>query len=369
MNQYRIRLANPICDDATRQMVVEALQNEHFVGGESVNHFEEEFAHYIGTKYAIATSSGTAALSLALLALGIKTGDEVVTTPASFVATANAVIHVNATPRFADIELQTCGIDSEAISRSRTAQTKAIIPVHLYGQPADMSGLLDLADRYGLRLIEDACQAHGALYRGAKVGSIGDVGCFSFYPTKNMTVLGDGGMVTTNDEALAGSVRKLRDCGRISRYEHDAIGFTYRLNTINAAAGRAQLKRLDEWNAIRRRNAGLYNKYLGEVDDVTVPPTQPNSTAVYHQYVIRTHRRDQLKNWLAEKEIETGIHYPLPIHLQPIYKALYGFQGGEYPNSEFLCRTCLSLPVNPTLTPDDIATISEEVQAFFRQES
>jgi dTDP-4-amino-4,6-dideoxygalactose transaminase len=308
-------------------------------------------------------------LSLALLALGIKPGSEVVTSPASFIATANSAIHAGALPRFADIEMRTYGIDPKTVAASCSGSTKAIIPVHLYGQPVDFDGVRTVAQERDLRVVEDACQAHGAVYRGKKVGSLGDAGCFSFYPTKNMTVLGDGGMVVTNDENLAGAVAKLRDCGRKSRYLHDVIGFTYRLNTVNAAAGRAQLMRLDEWNQTRRRNARLYHKFLQGLDDVVLPRvTEEDETPVFHQFVIRTSRRDELSDWLAKRGIETGIHYPLPIHLQPIYRDLYGYTGGEYPNSELLCRTCLSLPVNPTLTPDDIEYVAREIRIFLGKE-
>lgn len=367
-NKTRIPLVKLVFNKEMEEAAIDALSNEHFVLGESVCKFEEEFARYCGVDFAVTTSSGTAALHLAQIALGIEHGHQIITSPASFVATANSVIHAGATPVFADIELQTYNLDFQQLDKKITSQTKAVIPVHLYGYPSDMDSIVEIARRYGLVVIEDACQAHGAVYKKRKVGSLGDVACFSFYSSKNLTVAGDGGMVVTDDRAVAEKVAKLRNCGRVSKYIHDVIGYTCRLNTVNAAIGRVQLRYLDEWNDKRRKNAALYDWLLSDLDELILPVSgNPEVESVYHLYVIRLKHRDELKKWLEENGIECGIHYALPIHLQPIYKKLYGFQGGEYPNSEELCRTCLSIPMYPYLTSDEIKYISEKIHEFFNR--
>lgn len=361
-----IPLAKPI---VTREMVeaaIYALQNERFVLGESVYKFEEEFARYCGAKYAVSTSSGTNALQLALLALDVKWRDEVVTTPASFIATANVAIHVGAIPIFADIDLKTYTIDPLEVEKSFSEKSKVVIPVHLYGYPADMDKIIEVSEMRGIFVVEDASQAHGAIYKGSKVGTIGDVGCFSFYPSKCMTVCGDGGMVVTNNGEVAEKVIKLRDCGRSHKYIHDMIGYTARLNTINAAIGRVQLRYLDKWNEARRKNARLYDKLLSHISEVTLPCCgESDIKPVYSLYVIRTKYRDKLKRWLEGNGVECGLHYELPIHLQPIYRKLYRYKGGEYPRSEKLCRTCLSIPLYPELKKDDIMYVYEKIYEFF----
>jgi perosamine synthetase len=364
--QMKIPLASPVLDEEMRAAALNALSNEPFVLGESVFRFEEEFAEYCGVPHAVSTSSGTCALQLSLIALSIKRGNHVLTTPASFIATANCALHVNAVPVFADIDIRTYNVDPELLRNKITKKTKAIVPVHLFGYPADMNAISEISQERHVDVVEDACQAHGAEYFGKKVGSIGNVGCFSFYSTKNMTVCGDGGMVVTNDEAIAGTIAKLRDCGRISHYEHDAIGYTSRLNTVNAAIGRVQLKRLDEWNERRRAIARLYDSLLVDRDDITLPPRGDSEVKpVYHLYVIRTHFRDALKTWLEQNGIQCGIHYPMPIHLQPIYRKLFGYKEGDFPNSEMLCKTALSLPMFPGLQNHEIRYICEKIREFF----
>lgn len=265
-------MAKPIFDKEMEAAALNAFCKESFVMGEDVFKFEEEFARYCGTNYAVSTSSGTSALHLTIKALGIENRtSEILTTPFSFIATANAVIHAGATPTFADIETKTYCIDPEKIKEKITKSTKAILPVHLYGYPSDMRSIIEIARKHNLPVIEDACQAHGAEYYNSKTGAIGDVGCFSFYPSKNMTVCGDGGMVVTNDKQLAEMIGKLRDCGRKSKYEHDIIGYTSRLNTANAAIGRVQLRRLDDWNQKRRKNAALYTRLLSDLENVSLP--------------------------------------------------------------------------------------------------
>ena len=366
----RIPLANPILDDEMKQAALSALQNERLVLGESVFKFEVEFARYCGTDHAVSTASGTAALTLSLIALGVL-GHEAITSPASFVASANAVIHAEGEPRFADISTETYTIDPGKVRSSITEKTKVIVPVHLYGFPAAMDELCEIAKEKDVAILEDAAQAHGASYGGRKVGSIGNAGCFSFYPAKNMTVGGDGGMVVTNDDQIAERVRSLRDCGRVagSKYTHGLIGFTERLNTAQAAIGRVQLRRLDAWNERRRSIARKYDDLLSDLDKVNTPPKGDTvSRPVYHLYVIRCHRRDELHTALNQAGIESGIHYPAPIHLQPIYRKMFGFRGGEFPKSEALCEEVLSIPMHQNLSEDEIDSVSDSIHQFYRKE-
>jgi perosamine synthetase len=365
-NFPKIPLANPTFDKEMENAALNALRNDRFVLGKEVHKFEEEFAKYCGSKYAISTNSGTEALRLSLIALGIKKLDQVITTPSTFIATANAILHVGATPIFADIDIETYNIDPDQITKRITKHTEAIIPVHLYGHPCDMSRIMNVAESHQVRVLEDACQAHGAECNGSKVGTIGDIGCFSFYSSKNMTVCGDGGMVVTNNEEISEMIAKLRDCGRKSKYVHDVVGYTARLNTVNAAIGRIQLRRLSAWNEKRRRNASLYDSLLSDLDEIVLPPSPDSHVKpVYHLYVIRVEKRDKLEKWLEHNGIQCGIHYSLPIHLQPIYKKLFKFKGGEYPNSELASQTCLSIPLHPSLTNDEIKFISEKIHEFY----
>jgi perosamine synthetase len=367
-DEVDIPLAKPIFDKEMEVAALNALRNETFVMGEQVHKFEEEFANYCGVKCAVSTSSGTTALHLTLKALGIdEKHNKVITTPLSFIATSNAVIHAGATPVFSDVDPETCCIDAAQIKKKITSSVKAILPVHLYGYPAYMTQILEVAKKYDVPVIEDACQAHGAQFNGMKTGSIGELGCFSFYSSKNMTVCGDGGMVVTNNKQLADLISKLRDCGRKSKYEHDIIGYTVRLNTVSAAIGRIQLKRIDEWNQKRRENARLYTQLLSDINDLKLP-LQGNKKVkpVFHLYVIRTQKRNQLQSWLQTNGIHCGIHYPIPIHLQPIYKQLYSHKEGMYPQSELICKTCLSLPLYPDLTSDEIHYISQKIHEFFK---
>ncbi len=366
----KIPLASPVFYSEMKKAAVDALCSERFVLGESVFRFEEEFARYCGVDYAVSTSSGTSALRLSLLALGVKRQDHVITTPASFVATANVALHANAVPVFADIDIKTYNVDPELLEKKVSGKTRAVIPVHLYGFPAEMDSILEISREHGFAVVEDACQAHGAEYHRRKVGSIGDVGCFSFYSTKNMTVCGDGGMVVTNDEEIARVVAKLRDCGRASHYEHDILGFTCRLNTVNAAIGRVQLRRLEGWNERRRAIAKRYGVLLSDLDEVVLPPNGGSIVKpVYHLYVIRTRFRDELKAWLEQNGVQCGVHYPLPIHLQPIYRKLFDYKEGDFPKSELLCKTALSLPMFPELEKQEIEYICEKIHEFFGRQT
>ena len=365
----RVRLVKQFMSEEIVEAVIQALQNERAVMGESVFKFEEELARYFGVKYAVTTSSGTHALQFALIAVGVRAGKKVVTTPYSFIATANSVIHAGGVPVFADVREDTFNLDPSKVPEVLDEDVSAILPVHLFGYPADMDEICSIAEDRKLAVIEDACQAHGAVYKGRKVGGIGDAGCLSFYPTKNMSVLGDGGAILTNDEEIAEVVRKLRDCGRRSRYVHDMIGYTARLNTINAAIGRVQLRHLDEWNERRREIAEKYRRLLSDIDEIKLPPRGDHGIEpVYHLYTIRTERRDELREWLERCGIECGVYYPLPIHLQPIYRKLFNFREGSYPVSEKLSKTCLSIPIHPFLKDDEVRYICEKIHEFYGED-
>jgi len=353
----------PVVDEEMLQAAIFSLQNEKLVMGESVYKFEEEFARYCGTRYAVSTASGTAALQIAFQSMGIEQRDEVVTTPFSFFATSNAVIHAGAQPRFADVENGGFNLDPAKVETKLTPMTRAIIPVHLYGQPSRMDEFRDLAEDKGISIVEDACQAHGAEYDGRRVGSLGHVGCFSFYTSKNMTVCGDGGMIVTNDEKVADAARSFRDCGRASKYTMSRIGYTSRLNTVNAAIGSVQLRKLDGWNKVRREMANLYRRELSGIEGVELPPAETaKETPVYHLFVIQSERRDQLAAHLEKNGVEAAIHYPVPIHLQAPYRATYGYSEGSFPVAERLAEQVLSLPIHPGITEEQVRTVSRLVR-------
>ncbi len=353
----RIPLMHPILDTEMMEAALHSLQSEKFVLGESVHKFEEEFARYCGTRYAVATGSGTAALQIALQSLGIGHGDSVLTSPFSFIATSNAIIHAGASPEFVDADPVDCNLSAGAAEKGLTEKTKAIMPVHLYGRPCRMDEFQDLAHDKRLKLVEDACQAHGAEYMGKRTGSFGDAACFSFYPSKNMTVGGDGGMITTNDEDVTEAARSIRDCGRegSSKYAMSRVGYTSRLNSANAAIGRVQLRRLDDWNLARRRIATIYRRELEGVDKIELPAEDTSDErSVYHLFVIRSPIRDRIRDRLAAKEIETGVHYPIPIHLQIPYRKMYNYGEGSFPASENLAQEVLSLPIHANLKEEEV---------------
>jgi len=337
--------------DEMEEAAVNALRNESFVNGESVSKFEEEFARYIGTKYAVSVNSGNSALQLSLMALDIDGNIQKVATPTnSFIASANCIRMTNAQPILSDINARDGGIDVNSI----TEKVNAIIPVHIYGNPCDFDSVKTFAEEQKIPIIEDACQAHGAIYKNKKVGSLSDVGCFSFYPTKNMTVGGDGGMSTTNNEEIANKIRSIRDNGRKTKNEFDKLGFTMRLNTINAAIGRIQLKHLDEKNSRRREIVSIYKENL--IEDCILPENA-NGKSVYHQIVIRHENRDKIREELTNNDIGSAIYYEKPIHLQPLYLE-YDY---KLPNSEKFAKEVLSLPSYPSLTNDHLLEICEHV--------
>ncbi len=352
--------------DSIKEEIDEAIQsvlnNTSFIMGEELIKFEEEFASFCNTKYAIGVANGSDALILALRACGIREGDEVITVPHTFIATTEAISNAGGKVVFVDIDPKTYTIDVSKIEEKITEKTKAIIPIHLYGQPADMLPIMRLAKKYNLKVIEDAAQAHGAEYKGKKVGSIGDVGCFSFYPGKNLGAYGDAGIVVTNNEGIAEKVKLLRNHGRITKkYEHDIEGYSSRLDNLQAAILRVKLRHLNKWNKSRRRNDKKYNELLSNVDGVITPYEADYAKHVYHLYVIRTEERDKLREELKSKGIATGIHYPIPLHLQPAYKYL-GYKKGNFPVTEKASQEILSLPMFAELNDEQIEEIVELIK-------
>ncbi len=340
-------------DDIT-QAIKKVMGSGQFILGEETSLFEKDFAEYCSVKYGVGVNSGTDALFLACLACGIGKDDEVITTSNTYIATALAISMTGARPVFVDIDEKTYNIDLSKIERSITKKTKAVLPVHLYGHPADMGPILKLAKRYRLKVIEDCAQAHGALYNGRKVGSFGDAGCFSFYPTKNLGAFGDGGMVVTNSKEIYKRLLLLRDYGRKGRYENIIKGYNSRLDTIQAAILRVKLKYLDEWNDRRRTNAELYTKLFKEAKLKVILPFEADyARHIFHLYVIRVKNRDKVMERLSERGIRTLIHYPIPIHLQEAFKEL-GYKRGDFTITEKVCEEVLSLPMYPELTEKHI---------------
>jgi dTDP-4-amino-4,6-dideoxygalactose transaminase len=345
--------------DAAIQRV---LDHTSFIMGPEVQGFEEAFAAFIGVREAAGVASGTAALHVALLACGVGPGDEVITTPFTFYATAEAVAQAGATPVFVDITPDTYNIDPAQIEAAITPRTKAIIPVHLFGQAADMDPIVEIAGRRGLWLIEDAAQAVAAEYRGRRCGSIGDIACFSFFPSKNLGAYGDGGMVTSDAPALMAHIRRLRDHGRISKYEHAELGWGYRLDAMQAAILGAKLPYLERWTEQRRVAALRYNELLSGTE-IVIPVERAGNRHVYHCYVIRTPNRDALADSLTAQGIGVGVHYPLPLHLQPAYAGL-GLARGAYPVAEAASEQVLSLPIYPEISPEQQAQVAGAIRAF-----
>ncbi|MDD5604618.1 MAG: DegT/DnrJ/EryC1/StrS family aminotransferase [Dehalococcoidales bacterium] len=355
-----IPIAKPVIDQDTEETIRQVIVSGSLAQGRYVKEFEEAFASYISSEHAIATTSGTNALQLALLAAGIREGDEVITTPFSFIASATAVLQCGARPIFADIDPVTFNIDPNEIESKITPRTKAIIGVHLYGQVFNIEATQDICEHHNLVMIEDACQAHGASWREHKAGSFG-IGCFSFYPTKNMTT-GEGGMITTNDQDIACKCRLLRNHGQAERYRHTILGYNARMTEIAAVIGLSQLKRLDLFNEVRIKNAGFLTEVITSINGLVPPQVLKGSKHVFHQYTIRVTpnykmSRDELKNYLEANGIGCGVHYPIPIHQQPMFRDLD--YTDELPTSEQAAREVLSLPVHPSLTSHDLNTIAE----------
>ncbi len=352
LNRQCFEIRNEI-DDAVQR----TLDRGAFASNQAVARFENDFASYCGTRHCIAVNSGTSALHLALIASGVKAGDEVITTPFTFIATSWAISYVGARPVFVDVDPHTCNIDVEKVARAIGPKTRAILPVHLYGQMADMEPMRELCNIHGLALIEDAAQAHGAEYQGHRAGSYGDLGCFSFYPTKNLGAFGEAGAITTNDEKRAARLRHLRDHSQIEKYRHEELGFNYRMDELQGAILGIKLRHLDGWNIARAELANAYNRNLAKTS-LTLPSESPGQKHVWHLFVIRSPQRDHLCQELAGVSIGTGLHYPIPLHLQPAYKFL-GHKPGDFPVAEKLANECLSLPLYPGLKRTELDRICD----------
>jgi dTDP-4-amino-4,6-dideoxygalactose transaminase len=347
-----------------QEAVTSVLQNGWYILGEELERFEEAFSCYIGTRYSIGVNSGSDALFLAVKALGIGDGDEVLTVSHTFISTVDSIVRNHAKPVFIDIDPNTFCMDPEQIESKITPKTRAIIPVHLYGHPADMTPILDIANKYNLFVIEDASQAHGALYKDKRVGSIGNMGCFSFYPAKNLGAYGDGGMVVTDDPALAEQLRKLRNYGQSKKYEHDFVGVNSRLDDLQAAVLRVKLKYLDTWNQKRRKIAAQYDHYLD--NSLMIKPVEKEyAEHVYHQYVIRCKQRNNLQQHLLQHQVPAQIHYPIPVHKQLAYQDTGAHV--HLPVTEKVCHEILSLPMHPWLMEKDVQVIVNAVNSALKQ--
>ncbi len=349
-----------------RKSIRDVLSNCNFILGDGVAEFEKTFAEFCDSKYCIGVASGTDALHLALRALGIGGGDEVITAANTFVATALAISYVGARPVLVDVDPETYNLDLRQIESKITPKTKAIIPVHLYGRPVDMNELMSLAERHNLKVVEDACQAHGATWDGRKVGSFGIMGCFSFYPGKNLGAYGDGGAIVTSDEGLYEKLKMLRNYGSPRKYHHDFIGYNSRLDSIQAAVLNVKLRHLEGWNGKRLTNAKLYNQALDGVGDLVLSNLQGVESHVFHLYVVRTKKRDELLKYLNDNGVQAGIHYPIPIYSLKAYSDL-GQTGSDFPVTERLSREILSLPMYSELTGTQIRKVKDVIVKFFEE--
>ncbi len=345
-----------------QEAISRVLETSQFILGTEVEKFEEEFACYLGVRYAIGINSGTNAIYLALLALGIKPGDEVITVSQTFIATVDAIYWTGARPVLVDIDEATFTMDPKKFEAAITQKTKAVIPVHLYGHPADMDQVLAVAKKHNLWVIEDACQAHGALYKGKRVGGLGHAACFSFYPGKNLGAYGEGGAVTTNDEKLAILIKKLRNHGGLKKYSHEIPGFNARLEGIQGAILRVKLPYLDRWNDLRRQHASEYEKSLQGLG-IKFPSEASYARSIFHVYVIRAPQRDSLNDHLNEQGIGCAIHYPIPNHLLPCFQSL-GYRLGDLPVTEKISKEVLSLPLFPELKKEQIEEVAGQVRNF-----
>jgi dTDP-4-amino-4,6-dideoxygalactose transaminase len=341
--------------------IQDVIQSSAFAGGQFVTAFEEDFAAYCGAPYALGVGSGTEALWLSLMACGVGSGDEVITVPSTFMATAEAITQSGARPVFVDIDRNTYTMNPEALKKALTRNTKAIIPVHLFGQPADMDPILKFANQQGLHVIEDACQAHGAEYKGTRVGAFGDAACFSFYPGKNLGAFGEAGAIVTADAELQKKIRVLRDHGQVQKYFHSVVGWNCRMDGIQAAVLRIKLRQLDAGNQRRRDHAAHYDAGLGEVEGIVTPTKSAYAQHVYHIYAIRVDNRDEVINYLADQGIGTGIHYPVPVHLQEAYQTL-GYERGAFPVAERCAAEFLSLPMYPELNFSQVERVIQGVK-------
>lgn len=331
-----------------------------FILGEEVEAFEGEFAAFCGARHCVGVNSGTSALHLGLFALGVQPGDEVITTPNTFIATVEAILYCGARPVFVDVDPATGNIDPRLIERAITSRTRVILPVHLYGRPADMDAIQEIASRRGLRILEDAAQAHGARYRGRRLGSLGNPAVFSFYPTKNLGANGESGAIVTDDDSVAHYARIARAHGATARYHHEMIGYNYRMEGLQAAILRLKLRRLEDWTVKRREVAARYRRLLDGAP-LDLPFDDPRDESIYHQFAIYVSRRDCVIRKLAVQGIESTVHYPLPLHLQPACSTL-GYPPGSFPHSERACERVMSLPAHPWITPDQVEFVVRELR-------
>jgi dTDP-4-amino-4,6-dideoxygalactose transaminase len=345
--------------------IARTLDNCSFCLGPDVTQFERDFARFCEAPHAIGFNSGTSALHVAMLLLNIGPGDEVITTPFTFVATSWAISYVSARPVYVDIDEPTFNLNPKLVERAITPRTRAVMPVHLYGHPCDLNALLEICQKHKLPLVEDACQAHGAKYRGKTVGTFGTIAGFSFYPGKNLGACGEGGALTTNNETYAARARALREHGSTQRYYHDEIGFNYRMEGIQGAVLGVKLKHLTQWTHARRRVAHRYHKLLANTP-LQLPLEADYAESCYHLYVVRHHQRDELKKYLEARNIGCALHYPLPLHLQKCYSSL-GHHDGDFPLAEKAARECLSLPIYPELTDEQIEQVAAAIHDFFKK--
>jgi dTDP-4-amino-4,6-dideoxygalactose transaminase len=351
--------------DEIQASINEVLDNTAYILGNKVQSFENKFAQAHGVKYCYGLGSGTDANHLALWALGIKAGDEVIIPANTFIATAWGATLCGATPVFVDCSEASYNIDPSKIEQAITPRTKAIVAVHLYGQPADMDPLKEVARRHNLFLLEDAAQAHLAEYKGVRVGGLGDAASFSFYPGKNLGAYGEGGAVTTNDEKLAASFKMIREHGQSQKYHHEVYGHNYRMEGIQGAVLDVKMKYIQEWTEKRRKNASLYREMLGDIEEIQLPAELPYARHVYHLFVIQTKNREKLQNSLNENGIGTGLHYPVPLHMQNCFKHL-GYKKGNFPVTEKLAENCLSLPMFPEMTETQVEIVANKIRSFFK---
>jgi len=342
--------------------IAKVIDCSGFILGEEVESFEKEFANYCGVKYAAGVDNGTSAIELSLRALGIGEGDEVITQANTFIATATSISAAGAKPVLVDINPENYNLDIKKIEKKITDKTKAIIPVHLYGNPTEMGAIRELADKYDLKIVEDACQSHGAKYKGKRVGSFGELSAFSFYPGKNLGAFGDSGIVVSNDEKLINNIKMMRNYGQSKKYYHDVFPFNRRLDGLQAAILRVKLKYLDEWNEKRRKKAKIYNSLLKDM--AVIPRIDPNNEPVYHLYVVQVDKRDELLNYLNKNEVSAGIHYPIPIHLQKHFNYL-GYQVQDFPVTEMISKRIISLPMFPELKKEEIEYVCEKIKEFY----
>lgn len=358
----KVNLAEMYVDDEMREAATRILNSKRYIKGPEVDKFESEFARFCGAEHAAAVSSGTTALFSAYMALGIKPGDEVIVPSHTFIASITPAIVMGAKPVFADVDPETYTIDPEEVRAKITANTKAIVAVHLYGHPADMDPIMELSREHDIPVIEDSCQAHGSLYRGKQIGSIGTMACFSFFPSKNMTVAGDGGMVTTNDPELGEKLSMLRNHGRTDAHTSVILGLNFRMSELHAAIGRIQLKHIDRWIEKRRSAAAMYNEHFDGVAGLVTPVERDWGKHVYHLYVIQVENRNELIAHLKSKDIGSGVHYPKPVHKQPVMEQYTS--GLSLPVTEKLVDRIVSIPMHPELSEDDVAFVADEIKAF-----